>query len=134
MAKKQQFSVRLPSDTAEALEEYAEENELSNADALRRACEDFYLGDDEDSAGSDQLSRLEQELERRERQSFLRELSVVAGLVYLAALVVVDLPSSFAVVALGGLVLAVLVHVGYWTYAMTTTDETTGGGTAATGD
>jgi len=37
--KKKQFSVRLPSDTAEKLERYCEERDLSYADALRRFAE-----------------------------------------------------------------------------------------------
>jgi hypothetical protein len=37
--KKKQYSVRLPSDTADKLEQYCEERDLSYADALRRFAE-----------------------------------------------------------------------------------------------
>lgn len=46
MGDKKQFSVRLPTDTAEEVEEYAEEYDMSRADALRRAVVEFFVEDD----------------------------------------------------------------------------------------
>lgn len=113
MAKKQQFSVRLPPDTAAAVEAYAEENDLSNADALRRACEDFYL-DEGEAVSTDRIAELETELRRQDQHRFARELTLIAGIAFVGVLVLVDLPQEVAIAAVAALMLGAFVHVGYW--------------------
>jgi hypothetical protein len=43
MGGKKQFGVRLPEDSAEAVEEYVENRDVSQADALRRAIDEYFV-------------------------------------------------------------------------------------------
>jgi hypothetical protein len=53
MGDKKTFSVRLPLDTAEEIEQYAEERDISRADALRRAIDAYFVQGDPDTVGGD---------------------------------------------------------------------------------
>jgi hypothetical protein len=61
MADKKQFGVRLPSDSAEAVEEYVEERDITQADALRRAIDEFFVEDD--SGGGSQSTAIPSSVE-----------------------------------------------------------------------
>lgn len=53
MGDKKQFGVRLPQDSAEAVEEYTETNDVSQADAMRRAIDAYFVEDTPSDTGRD---------------------------------------------------------------------------------
>lgn len=108
MADKKQFSVRLPIDTAEKVEQYAEEKGIARADALRRAIDAYFVH------GGDLAVEVEDEGDRGRGGVFSRVMPSLAAVLLAFALVLpaARLPGArFSLVS--GVLATAAVSVGF---------------------
>lgn len=84
--EKQQFSVRLPPDAAEEVEEYAEKHGISKADALRRAVDDYFVRAAPD--GGEVMDRMNDFEKAQARQNWgdtLQNIVNLAGIAFIVS-------------------------------------------------
>jgi predicted transcriptional regulator len=111
MADKKQFSVRLPPDTAKRVEDYAENNEIARADALRRAIEDYFIATDGAVTEDEFDEWVANQRERERRQQHAQTAQRVANLLGLAYLVAYlqGMFTGITTLLLGVVVLSVVI-------------------------
>lgn len=125
MPEKETFSVRLTQDMSDAIEQYADENGVSQAEALRRAVRDQYLQpstdggevidrvDELDAAVDERVDELEQTQTRQNWGNTLQNGVNLAGIAYIVAYFTGTLTGPIALLPA---VVIILAEVGVLAY------------------
>lgn len=82
-SEKKQYSVRLPADVSTAVETYADNHDISNADALRRACRQFFVEEHVRPDGGEVIDRLDR-IENQQTTNRGLLAGMLAGIAYIA--------------------------------------------------
>jgi hypothetical protein len=123
--EKETFSVRLTHDMSDAIEQYADENDVSQAEALRRAVRDQYLQpstdggevidrvDELDAAVDERVDRLEQQQARQNWGDTLQNGVNLAGVAFIVAYFTGGVGGPLALLAAVVIILAEAATLAY---------------------